>query len=45
LLLATFYVAIGRWQRAEIRRIFGLVERVAKSPTTDDARSIGLTAQ
>jgi len=45
LLLATFYVAIGRWQRAEIRRIFSLVERVAKSPTTDDARSIGLTAQ
>ena len=45
LLIAAFYVAIGRWQRAEIRRIFSLVERVAKAPTIDDARSIGLTLQ
>ena len=45
LLIAAFYVAIGRLQRAEIRRIFSLVERVAKAPTIDDARSIGLTLQ
>ena len=43
LLLGAFYVGIGRWQRAEIRRIFGLIERVVKARTVDDARSIGLT--
>ena len=45
LLFAAFYVGIGRWQRAEIRRIFRLVERVATAPTINEARSIGLTAQ
>ncbi len=44
-LLTALYVAIGRWQRAEIRRIFGLIERVANAPTVDEARSIGQTAQ
>ena len=44
LLLGALYVGIGRWQRAEIRQIFGLIERVVRARTVDEARSIGLTA-
>ena len=42
--LVTFYAAISWWQRTEIRRIFGLIERVVSARTVDEARSIGLTA-
>ena len=45
LLLGAFYALIGWWQRAEIRRICGLIERVVRAPTVDEARSIGLTPQ
>ena len=44
LLLGASYALIGWWQRAEIRRISGLIERVVRAPTVDEARSIGLTA-
>ena len=42
-LFGAFYFAIGRWQRAEIRRIFGLIERVVSATTLDEARSLGPT--
>jgi len=44
-LFGAFYLATGLWQRAEIKRIFALIERVVNAGTVDEARSIGLTAQ
>jgi hypothetical protein len=44
-LFGAFYLAIGLWQRAEIRRVFGLIERVVSARTVDEARSIGQTVQ
>jgi hypothetical protein len=36
---------VGRWQGAEIKRTFGLIERVVGARTVEEARSIGLTVQ
>jgi len=44
-LFGAFYLATGLWQRAEIRRVFGLIERVVNAQTVDEARSIGQTVQ
>jgi hypothetical protein len=45
LAFGVLYFGIGWWQRAEIRRIFVLIERVVSARTVDEARSIVLTAQ
>jgi len=44
LLLGAFYIAVGRWQEAEIRQVNGLIERVVTARTVDEAKSIGLAA-
>src|SRR6266550_1827842 len=45
LLLGGLYALVGRWQGAEIKRTFGLIERVVGARTVEEARSIGLTVQ